>query len=311
VTAVEVRSLTKTYGGLKAVDDFSLTVEERELVALAGPDGAGKTSLFRAICGLVDFDAGQVSVMGLDVRTDFDRIKPLMGYMPQSFSLYPDLSVEENLNFYAGIFGIDRRQFKERREALYEFSGLGPFAGRRAQDLSGGMKQKLALSCNLIHSPKVLVLDEPTTGVDPLSRRQFWDILKKLRDEGASILISTPYMDELEQAGSNVFMNQGRRLAQGTSRQLVARYEGRIFTIPVVLSSEEMARLGQVSGIKARRFGASLRVYAPSATGSDQVARALSGCGIRTEGLKEIDAELEDVFVQLMGAGPNEVASHG
>ena len=171
MTVVAVNHLIKSYKAVSAVSDFSFDVDAGEIIALVGPDGAGKTTLFRSLCGLIDFDAGEASIAGFDVARQFDQVKPHLGYMPQTFSLYPDLSVEENLHFYAGLFGLSREQFTRKTERLYQFSNLGPFAGRRAGQLSGGMKQKLALSCALIHDPRVLVLDEPTTGVDPLSRR--------------------------------------------------------------------------------------------------------------------------------------------
>ncbi len=299
---IEVTGLTKTYGKVRAIDDFTFVLGERELVALAGPDGAGKTSLFRSICGLIEFDRGGIRVVGHDVRTDFESIKPSLGYMPQAFSLYPDLSVEENLKFYAGIFGVNRRTFEEKQRQLYEFSGLGPFSGRRAEHLSGGMKQKLALSCNLIHDPEVLVLDEPTTGVDPLSRRQFWDILKHLRDRGASIVVSTPYMDELGLADRAVLMNAGRKLAEGTPGDLARRYKGKVFMVPGVPTTEEMKQLAGIVGLAARRYGTSLRIYAGGDAERAEIARRVSGAGIDAGGLEEIEPDLEDVFVQLMGS---------
>jgi ABC-2 type transport system ATP-binding protein len=299
---IEVKGLTKTYGEVRAVDDFSFSVGDGDLVALAGPDGAGKTSLFRAICGLISFDRGEVHVAGHDVRTGLEKVKPLLGYMPQAFSLYPDLSVEENLRFFAGIFGMGTSEFNRKKEHLYDFSGLGRFSGRRAEHLSGGMKQKLALSCNLIHDPRVLVLDEPTTGVDPLSRRQFWDILKDLRDQGSSIAVSTPYMDEVELADRAVLMNDGRKLAEGTPEELAGMYEGRVFSLDRVPTTEEMTRLASLENIGARRYGAALRIYASKRAGPEEVARAVSDAGIDSRGLKEAEPELEDVFVQLMGA---------
>jgi ABC-type multidrug transport system ATPase subunit len=299
---IEVNGLSKSYGKVPAIDDFSFTVGPRELVALAGPDGAGKTSLFRSICGLIEFDRGDIRVAGHDVRTDFDSIKPRLGYMPQTFSLYPDLSVEENLRFYAGIFGMNRREFEDKKRSLYGFSGLGRFSNRRAEHLSGGMKQKLALSCNLIHDPDVLVLDEPTTWVDPLSRKQFWDILQGLRDRGASIVVSTPYMDELGLADRAVLMNMGRKLAEGTPADLVGGYKGKVFMVPGVPSTAEMRQLERVAGVTGRRYGASIRVYVPEGAQSSGVARLVADAGIDAAGLEEIEPELEDVFVQLMGS---------
>lgn len=306
---IEVHELSKSYGDVSAVEDFSLTVSAQDLVALAGPDGAGKTSVFRAACGLIGFDSGEVRVAGYDVRTDFESVKPLLGYMPQAFSLYPDLSVEENLRFYAGLFGLGREAFNRKKQQLYDFSGLGPFAGRRAEHLSGGMKQKLALSCNLVHDPEILVLDEPTTGVDPLSRRQFWEILKDLRNRGASILVSTPYMDELGLADKAVLMNEGRKLAEGTPEELVRTYRGEVFIIPRAPTADEMKTLETTQGIVARRYGAALRVYTSEGVGAADVAAAISGAGIDPGGVEKIEPDLEDVFVQAMAAGRGDPAT--
>jgi ABC-2 type transport system ATP-binding protein len=301
VNPIEVKGLAKSYGRVKAIDDFSFSVGERELVALAGPDGAGKTSVFRSMCGLIEFDRGEIRIAGHDVRTDLESIKGRLGYMPQAFSLYPDLSVEENLRFYAGIFGMNRKAFEARKLQLYEFSGLEPFSNRRAEHLSGGMKQKLALSCSLIHDPDVLVLDEPTTGVDPLSRRQFWEILKQLRDHGAAIVVSTPYMDELNLADRVVMMNAGRRLAEGAPADLIRGYEGRVFMIPSVPTTKEMKRLADITAVLARRYGSALRIYAGEDATPAGVAESVQAAGVDSSGLEEIEADLEDVFVQLMG----------
>lgn len=299
---IEVRNLTKKYGSLTAVDDFSLTVGESEIVALVGPDGAGKTSLFRSICGLIHFDSGEVHISGYSVTADFEKIKPLLGYMPQTFSLYPDLSVEENLRFYAGLFELSHDEFETRKKSLYRFSGLEPFCNRRAANLSGGMKQKLALSCNLIHNPKILILDEPTTGVDPLSRRQFWDILKSLRDDGSSIAVSTPYMDEVTLANRAIFIHGGKKLAEGTPDELAARYRGSVFRLQVEPTADQMYQLKQIDGINAHRFGTLVHLYAPETTDRDEIVRKLSALDIGGDLVEKIPAELEDVFIQLMGS---------
>ncbi len=300
MNAIEVHRLSKAYGPITAVSKFSLSVESGEIVALAGPDGAGKTSLFRSICNLIDFEEGEVRILGHDVRSEFDIIKPMLGYMPETFSLYPDLSVEENLKFFAGIFGVRRTDFEIRKKYLYEFSGLGAFARRRAQHLSGGMKQKLALCCNLIHQPKVLILDEPTKGVDPLSRRQFWEILKRLRDEGTAILAATPYMDELNHARRTAFMAGGRKLAEGTLQDLIASYTGSIFVLPALPKEEKIGLLAASKELKVQRVGASLRIHAPKAMSLDEIAKSLSDAGIESAGLRQVSPNLEDIFVELI-----------
>lgn len=307
---IEVNHLTKKYDRLTAVDDIILSAEDRELVAIVGPDGAGKTSLFRSICGLIDFDSGEVRVGSYDLIKSFDKIKPLLGYMPQQFSLYPDLSVEENLRFYAGLFGLNKEEFNNRKERLYEFSGLGQFQNRRAQNLSGGMKQKLALSCNLIHNPEILVLDEPTTGVDPLSRRQFWDILKSLCNDGSTIIVSTPYMDEVALADRAIFMHRGKKLAEGTPDELVAMYEGDLYRLEVEPTAQQMKKFENLKGLSARRFGASIHLYVSGGFEESEIKTSLNQINIDSSRLDKIPAELEDVFIQLMGTEQEPATTH-
>ena len=296
---VEVHGFTKMYGEIKAVDSLDLSLDEGEILAVAGPDGAGKTSLFRGLTGLIEFDAGEAKIAGHDVRTALDRIKPILGYMPQSFSLYPDLSVEENLAFYAGLFGITGGALAAKKKRLYEFSGLFPFAGRRAGALSGGMKQKLALSCALVHDPKVLILDEPTTGVDPLSRRQFWEILFSLKKSGSAILVSTPYMDEVSLADQAVLVHQGKKLAEGTPTEIAGRYHGSLFRLRREPTVDVMKRAGEIEGISARRFGSSIHLYGPPGYTADRLSQDLERAGIGAD-VEPLEPELEDVFVQMM-----------
>jgi ABC-2 type transport system ATP-binding protein len=302
MSMVKITNLSKRYGTITAVDGFGMTAEAGEIVAVVGPDGAGKTSLFRAVCGLIDFDSGDAVIGGVSVKTDMGRIKPLLGYMPQNFSLYPDLSVEENLQFYGGLFGVPKDAYAALKDRLYRFSGLEPFGKRRAGQLSGGMKQKLALSCALIHEPKVLVLDEPTTGVDPLSRRQFWDILLSLRRDGATIIVATPYMDEVALADRAVFIHAGRKLAEGTPEQLRQRYHGAIYRLAVEPTAEQMARLACIEGAAPYRFGAEMHLYAPSEMTIGHVSARLAECGFGSVPVERIEASLEDVFIQLMSS---------
>jgi len=298
---IEVNSLTKKYGGLTAVDSFSFHVEKGELLALVGPDGAGKTTIFRILCNLIDYNEGDIHIAGFNHAAEFDRIKEILGYMPQQFSLYPDLSVEENLSFYAGLFGLTRKQFNQKKEKLYRFSGLGPFSGRRAAALSGGMKQKLALSCNLIHDPEILLLDEPTTGVDPLSRRQFWEILKSLKEAGSSIVVSTPYMDEVALADRAIFIYQGDKLGEGTPNDLIDRFDGHVYRAGYFPSSERMEQLNHIEGLSSRRFGSNIHLYTPADKTIDYFIDRLGPIGIEPDMIKEIKPDLEDVFIQQMG----------
>lgn len=301
MSEVIVEHIVKHYGELTAVDDVSFLSKSGQIFALVGPDGAGKTSLFRLMCGLLEFTDGRVEIGGYDLKKNFDAVKDILGYMPQNFSLYPDLSVEENLRFYAGLFKIDGKNFEKKKEPLYEFSGLGPFRKRRAEKLSGGMKQKLALSCALIHDPKVLILDEPTTGVDPLSRRQFWEILRSLRDDGSCIVVSTPYMDEVELADMAAFMHRGKKMAEGTPEELTKLYDGSVFSIPVEPTFEMMERLNALDDVSARRFGASVHVYVPKGATAGDMENMLRQQGWENAEAEQISPELEDVFIQLMG----------
>lgn len=300
MSLVEIHDLCRSYGAITAVNNFSLTAERATIVALVGPDGAGKTTLFRVACGLLGFETGSITIAGFDVKTQFDHIKPLLGYMPQNFSLYPDLSVEENLSFYAGLFGLNRTDFNQKKKHLYDFSNLGQFADRRAEALSGGMKQKLALSCNLIHDPQVLILDEPTTGVDPLSRRQFWDILKKLRHDGSTIIVSTPYMDEVALADKSVFIFNGKNMAEGTPDELTALFNGRVYRLDMVPDINQIESINALRGISARRFGSTMRLYIKSEYETADFRTIFSQFGFSENDLREIRPELEDTFIQLM-----------
>ncbi|MDZ7306728.1 MAG: ABC transporter ATP-binding protein, partial [candidate division KSB1 bacterium] len=210
---ITISHFSKNYGTLRAVDDLSLAINAGELFGLIGPDGAGKTTCMRTLCTLLPLEAGEMRLAGHDVRREVRQIRSILGYMPQRFSLYPDLSVAENLRFFADLFGVPAAEREQRLQQLYHFSKLAPFKNRLARQLSGGMKQKLALSCTLIHRPQILVLDEPTTGVDPVSRREFWEILQQLRAEGVTILVSTPYMDEARLCHRVAFLHRGRLLA--------------------------------------------------------------------------------------------------
>lgn len=298
---VEVKNLIKNYNSVKAVRDFSFTIDRGELVALVGPDGAGKTSIFRSLCNLINYDAGEINIADYELQRDYEKIKPLIGYMPQIFSLYPDLTVEENIEFYAGLFGLSKDQVKRKEEELYRFSGLGPFHKRRASNLSGGMKQKLALSCNLVHDPEILFLDEPTTGVDPLSRRQFWEILKNLRKAGSTILVSTPYMDEVELADRSIFIYQGSKLAEGTPAELVTKFEGQVFRLDIYPDSETMDGLNAIDGVIARRFGSSIHVYIGNDNKIENFYNDFERLSIGQDKISTIPPDLEDTFIQLMG----------
>jgi ABC-type multidrug transport system ATPase subunit len=238
---IEVNNITKTYSAKKnlvtAVDDVSFSVDEGELFGLIGPDGAGKTSIFRILTTVLLADKGNATVMGLDVVKDYAAIRNIVGYMPGRFSLYQDLTVEENLNFFATIFNTTIEENYDLIADIYK--QLEPFKTRRAGKLSGGMKQKLALSCALIHKPKVLFLDEPTTGVDPVSRKEFWEMLKRLKAQGISILVSTPYMDEANLCDRIALIQTGKILEIDTPQNIVNRFDKKLFAV----KSESMFNL--------------------------------------------------------------------
>jgi ABC-type multidrug transport system ATPase subunit len=231
--AIEVNNITKTYKSknnvITAVDDVSFSVDEGELFGLIGPDGAGKTSIFRILTTVLLANRGNASVMGYDVVKDYAAIRNIVGYMPGRFSLYQDLTVEENLNFFATIFNATIEENYDLIADIYK--QLEPFKTRRAGKLSGGMKQKLALSCALIHKPKVLFLDEPTTGVDPVSRKEFWEMLKRLKAQGISILVSTPYMDEANLCDRIALIQTGKILEIDTPQNIVNRFDKNLYAV--------------------------------------------------------------------------------
>jgi ABC-2 type transport system ATP-binding protein len=221
---IQTRGLRKRFGDADAVRRVDLSIEEREIFGLIGPDGAGKSTLIRMLAGILEPTEGTISLHNIDVIQDYEKVRSAVGYMPQTFGLYGPLTVEENLRAVARIHGIRGEEFQKRTTRLYQFSGLGPFRDRRAAQLSGGMKQKLGLSCVLVHQPKILLLDEPTVGVDPVSRREFWEILHAFSAQGTTILISTPYLEEAERCHRIAFLHEGRILETLDPRELRTRF---------------------------------------------------------------------------------------
>jgi ABC-type multidrug transport system ATPase subunit len=227
--ALSVNSISKSYGKVQALKNLSFDVEQGEIYGIIGPDGAGKTTLFRILTTLMLADSGTVTVDGLDVVKEYKKIRNIIGYMPGKFSLYQDLTVEENLNFFATIFHTTVKENYHLIEDIYK--QIEPFKNRRAGKLSGGMKQKLALSCALIHKPTVLFLDEPTTGVDPVSRKEFWDILMKLKAQGITILVSTPYMDEALLCDRIALILNGEFMQVDTPQNIIANYPETLWSV--------------------------------------------------------------------------------
>lgn len=296
---IQISNLTRDYGATQAVKGIDLSLKQGEIFGLIGPDGAGKTSILRMVCGLLLPDSGKISVYGYDPVTQHARVKDHIGYMPQRFSLYPDLSVLENLRFFADMYLVPKKEFNARLPELMHFSRLEKFRNRKAGALSGGMKQKLALICTLIHTPDVLVLDEPTFGVDPVSRREFWQILKTLADKGLAILVSTAYMDEAQLCDRLALMHQGKFMTQGTPQKVADSFLGKLLDIELKQTESwklVYSRLHK-SKISVQRFGDRLHVGYQSEDDLKEIQEVLQGLPVE---MSEIAPSIEDVFVSLM-----------
>jgi ABC-2 type transport system ATP-binding protein len=298
---IAIDGLAKAYGAVQAVRGISLAMPRGTIAGLLGPDGAGKTTTMRIVVTLLRADAGTVTVNGLRADRDVAGIRAITGYMPQRFSLYPDLSVEQNLRFFADLFTVPRRELDARMQRLYEFSRLEPFKRRLAGRLSGGMKQKLALSCTLIHDPVVLVLDEPTTGVDPVSRAEFWSLLRDLRDSGVSILVSTPYMDEAAHCDSIAIMHEGAILAQGPPASFPDMMTDAVFELAAPGLGADLSGVRALPGVQsAHRFGSLVHLTASRETDGAALLRAVRDAAGAGAQLRRIPPSLEDVFISLI-----------
>lgn len=295
--AIVIDNLSKSYGKVKALDNVSFSVRNGELFGLIGPDGAGKTTLFRLLTTLLTPDSGSAKVAGWDIIDDYLAIRSCVGYMPGTFSLYQDLTVEENLNFFAALFGASVRDSYELVEPIYK--QIEPFKNRRAGKLSGGMKQKLALSCALIHRPKVLFLDEPTTGVDAVSRSEFWSMLADLKQRGISILVSTPYMDEASLCDRIALCNEGRLLGVDSPHQLVASFQSPLWAIRAknMYALLEVAR--RFEGVtECYPFGEFHHLVVTDAFDAEKFARQMNRCDDFV--MCEAHPTIEDLFIKLM-----------
>jgi ABC-2 type transport system ATP-binding protein len=302
MNAIETDHLTKRFGELAAVDELTLSVAEGEIFGLVGPDGAGKTTTIRLLCSIMEPTAGDARVAGHDVVHDAERIKENIGYMSQRFGLYNDLTVMENLNFYADIYSEPRRGRREKIDRLLGFSNLTPFKKRLAGNLSGGMKQKLGLACALIHTPKVLFLDEPTNGVDPVSRRDFWRILHDLHSEKVTIFVSTAYLDEADRCDRVGLIHRGRLLACDTPHELKKLMRGTILEIRMDDPRPAVPVLRQrLAGVTVGLFGDRLHLVSlepDRAAAEAQTALADAGLGVL--GIRTIEPSLEDVFISML-----------
>ncbi|MGQ0733112.1 MAG: ABC transporter ATP-binding protein [Acidobacteriota bacterium] len=287
--------VTKRYRSTPAIDRLSLSVQRGEMFGLIGPDGAGKTTAIRLLCGLIRPDAGTIRVMGRDPVGDHRAITAQVGYLSQRFSLYGDLSVDENIAFFAEIHGV--RRHRARRDRLLDITRLTPFRSRLADHLSGGMKQKLALACTLVHEPDVLLLDEPTTGVDPVSRREFWKLLSRFLADGITIVMSTPYLDEAERCSRVALLDRGRLLAVDRPALLRASLPGAIVEIVVAKPRAASSALG-AEGFEAQVFGDRVHVRLSSVDSSEadrEMTRFAAMLGASS--VRRIPPSLEDVYI--------------
>jgi len=310
-TAVTASGVRKQFGATVAVADLDLQVEEREIFGLVGPDGAGKTTTFRLLLGLLRPDAGSIRLAGYDIGREPQAARAVTGYVAQQFSLYGDLSIDENIRFAAEIRGVERPVYGERARQLLEMTDLLPFTARLARDLSGGMRRKLALICALIHAPRVLLLDEPTTGVDPVSRREFWRLLYQLPEMGVSLLISTPYLDEAERCHELGFMSGGRLLAVDTPIGFLGRMPDSVAEIRTPARTQAWRWLKECPAVSwVDTAGSALRVAfdaeAPGMTDGHALREGLAAAGMVVESCAPVAPRLSDVFTSLAQAGGDE-----
>lgn len=299
--SIKILSLTKRFGEITAVDNLNVQVKKNTIFGLVGPDGAGKTTTMRMLCSLLSPDSGTAKIAGYDILTESNEIKNHIGYMPQKFSLYGDLTVLENLEFYSEVYQVPKKQSKEKIEFLLKFSNLTDHSNKLADQLSGGMKQKLALSCNLIHTPEYLLLDEPTIGVDPVARREFWKILFELRDQGTTIFISTPYMDEAERCDEVGLMDKGRIIRRDNPTNIINSFEYHLLSIysndnhraRTLIQEEEFV-------LDAYLMGEGLHVVTESLELMEKLKEKLNTNGIIVSSINKVNPSLEDVFVNII-----------
>ena len=302
MNAITLDHVVKRFGTTEAVRELSLSVGTGEMFGLIGPDGAGKTTTIRMVCGLLRPDAGRITVLGHDPVRDHRALTGSVGYLSQRFSLYGDLSIDENIAFFAEIHGIKR--YTDRRNRLLDMTQLTPFRSRLADNLSGGMKQKLALACTLVHEPSLVLLDEPTTGVDPISRREFWKLLSEFRAEGVTIVMATPYLDEAERCSRVVLLHEGRLLADDTPDALRAAMTGALFEVIVAdhrQARDAIARLPHVSSVQMFGERAHVRFDEDGRTSADDLRQELHAAGLTVESVRPVATSLEDVFIARLG----------
>jgi len=299
---IETHDLTKRFKKVTAVDKLDLSVRPGEIFGLLGPDGAGKTTTIRMLCAIMDPSAGSARVAGFNTVKGAEDIKKRIGYMPQQFSLYGDLTVLENLVFFADVFQVERQAREERIARLLAFARLAEFRKRRAAHLSGGMQKKLALACTLIHQPEIIFLDEPTTGVDPVSRREFWDILTELHLQGVTLFVSTPYMDEAERCSRVALMFEGAVIICDTPERIKGLVEGELLELRPDRLREASGVIESLPGVlEVQTYGDLLHVFVDNAERrGSTIQEALNGTGIAVEGLRQTRPRMEEAFISLI-----------
>ncbi len=298
-SVIKIENLKKSYEDIEAVKGISFEIFKGEMFGLVGPDGAGKTTTIRILCGLVNQDSGSASVLDKDVIKNRKKIQNEIGYLSQKFSLYGDLTVDENIEFFAEIHGVDN--YEERRNELLEFTRLTPFRDRLADNLSGGMKQKLALACSLIHKPKIIFLDEPTTGVDPVSRRDFWKILSGLLKEEITIFMTTPYLDEAERCNRVALMNNGEIISLDTPKQIKASINKQVIEIVCSPVRKAYELVKTQTEFEVQMFGDRIDVMVNNYEKDYKVIQnILQNDGIEIISNRLISASLENVFISLV-----------
>ncbi len=299
--AIEIRDLKRAFGAVRAVDGLNVQALPGRIYGLVGPDGAGKTTTLRVLCGALLADSGEAWVAGIDVRRDPDIARRRIGYVAQRFSLYGDLTVLENMRFFADIYGLPTTERATMTERLLSFSRLGPFQKRRADALSGGMRQKLALACALIHRPEVLILDEPTTGVDPVARREFWDLLADtVARDGLTVLVATSAMDEADRCHTIGFMRAGRLRASGSPRELQRLVPGIVLELRAEPLRSAEATLKGLAGIRdVQVVGDRLHVFADPAPSETTLREVLREAGATLIAVRSVAPTMEDVYLHL------------